>query len=287
VIHNSPLQFDTRGLEKFSLVEWPGKIAAIIFTGGCNFRCPFCHNPELVDGLNKTPPYPWKEIEKFLDKKKGWVDAIMITGGEPTIHADLPKILRIIKNKGYLTGIATNGSNPEMLREIIEKKLIDRICMDVKSSLDKYEEVHGTPILSSSGDPALREGRGEVRGSRNNSPGSRLPVSKHGAGSGQDDNQSNGSIVEEIKRSIELIKGGGVEYEFKLTIVPGIVAKKDIPKIGELIKGVKKLVLQQFRPQKTLDKSYQSKVPYCRDEIIEMAKELEKYVEEVDTSFIE
>ena len=237
---NNESQFDARGLEKFSLVEWPGKITAIIFTGGCNFRCPFCHNPELVTDLDKTPVYPWKEIEKFLDKKIGWVDAIMITGGEPTIHADLPKILKIIKDKGYLTGVATNGSNPEMLRKIIEEKLVDRVCMDVKSSLENYPEACGA---------------------KNNS--------------------------EKISESIEIIKNSGIEYEFKLTVVPGIVTKEDIPKIGEMIKGAKKIYLQQFRPFKTLDKSYQNKVPYDKDEIVSMAKELEKYIDEVNLEFIE
>jgi len=238
--NNSNLQFDTRGLEKFSLVEWPGKITAIIFTGGCNFRCPFCHNPELVTDLAKTPAYPWEEIEKFLDKKVGWVDAIMITGGEPTIHADLPKVLKIIKGKGYLTGIATNGSNPEMLQKIIEDKLVDRICMDVKSSLEKYPEACGSKV-----------------------------------------------DMETIKKSAEIIKSGGVEYEFKLTLVPGLVQKEDMAKIGGQVKGAKKLTLQQFRPLKALDKSYENKVPYGKDEIAAMAKELESYVSGVNLDFID
>jgi len=240
-----PLNFDTRGLEKFSLVEWSGKITAIVFTGGCNFRCPFCHNPELVTELDKTPLYPWSEIEKFLDRKSGWVDAIMITGGEPTIHADLPKTLRIIRDKGYLVGIATNGTNPEMLQKIIDDKLVDRICMDVKSNPDKYAEACGM-VLSSAG-----------------------------------------NTVEKIKKSIEIIKSSNVEYEFKLTVVPGIVREEDIPKIGELIKGAKKISLQQFRPLKTLDKSYRDKVPYGKSEIEHMAKELEKYVSKVNLDFIE
>jgi len=241
---SNSLQFDTRGLEKFSLVEWPGKITAIIFTGGCNFHCPFCHNPELVTGLDKTPVYPWLEIEKFLDRKEGWIDAIMITGGEPTIHADLPKILKIIKDKGYLTGIATNGSNPEMLQKIISEKLIDRICMDIKSSLEKYPEACG------------------------------MVGTRHGA------------FLQEIQSSIEIINNSPINYEFRLTLVPDIVTREDIPKIGKLIKGAKKISLQQFRHIKTLDKSYQSKVPYGRDEITEMGKELEKYAEEVNLDFI-
>jgi pyruvate formate lyase activating enzyme len=243
MLHNSPLQFDTRGLEKFSLVEWPGKMAAIIFTGGCNFRCPFCHNPELIDinHENVPPAYPWEEIDKFLEKKKGWIDAIMITGGEPTIHPDLPKVLKKIKEKGFSVGVATNGGNPEMLSDIIKNKLVDRICLDIKGSPNKYP----------------------------------LAIGK------------NDYDIAPIKKSVDSVINGSVPYELRITIVPGITEKEDILEIGEFIKGAKKIVLQQFRPLKTLDKSYQSKVPYCKDEIIEMAKELEKYVEEVNLDFIE
>lgn len=250
MILNSDL--DIRGLEKFSLVEWPGKIAAIIFTGGCNFRCPFCHNPELINITDKeTPPrYPLSEIEKFLSEKIGWVDAIMVTGGEPTIQTELPNFLEHLKNKGYLCGVATNGTNPEMLGEIIEKKIIDRVCMDIKSNLKKY------PVAS-------------------------------GLSTGSESSASFIGVVEKIKKSISLLKKSPIDYELHLTIVPGLIDKSDICEIGELVQGTKKIVLQQFRPLKTLDKSYQNKVPYCKDEIITMGKELEKYVEEVDTSFID
>jgi len=237
---NNQFQFDARGLEKFSLVEWPGKIAAIIFTGGCNFRCPFCHNPELVTDLAKTPPYPWEEIKRFLDKKAGWVDAIMITGGEPTIHPDLPKVLKLIKEKGYLVGVETNGTNPEMLEKIVNEKLADRISMDVKNSLDKYEMTVGAKV-----------------------------------------------DTDRIKKSIELLKNSPIEYEFRITLAPGLVEKEDIAKVGELIKGAKKITPQQFRPLRNLDKSYENKVPYGKDEILAMARELESYVDEVNLEFID
>ena len=228
------------GLQKFSLVEWPGKMAAIIFTGGCNFRCHFCHNPGLVTELDKTPIYPWEEVTKFLDKKVGWIDAIMITGGEPTIHPELPKFLEMIKEKGYLVGLATNGTNPKMLKELVEKKIIDKINMDVKSTPSKYS------LATNSREENL----------------------------------------ENVKKSIDFLLKNKVDYEFKITVVPEIVNKEDIPQIGNLIKGAKKVTLQQFRPLKTLDKTYESKVPYREEEIKEMAKELGKYVGEVNLDFI-
>lgn len=216
-------------------------MAAIIFTGGCNFRCPFCHNPELITGLDETPVYPWKEIDKFLDKKKGWIDAIMITGGEPTINPDLPQVLKKIRDKGYLVGVATNGGNPEMLDKIVNEKLVDRICLDIKSSPSKYHLATGN------------------------------------------DNYD----IAPLKKSVDSIINGEIPYELRMTLVPGITVKEDISEIGEFVKGAKKIVLQQFRPIKTLDKNYQKRVPYCKDEIIEMAKELEKYVEEVNLDFID
>lgn len=244
MIHTKNLQFDARGLEKFSLVEWPGKICAIIFTAGCNFRCPFCHNPELVTGLANTPAYPWEEIEKFLDKKIGWIDAVEITGGEPTLQPDLPKVCKILKNKGFMVSVATNGTNPEMLEKLIPEKLVDRVQMDIKNSLDKYGIATGDAI-------------------------DKEPLN------------------EAIKKSVEILKNSPIEYGFRTTIVPDLIKIEDMEGLGELIKGAKKISLQQFRPLRTLDKSYQSKVPYCKEEIIAMGKKLEKYVEEVNLEFID
>lgn len=232
---------DIYGLQKFSLVEWPGKMSAIIFTGGCNFRCPFCHNPELVSDLEKVPIYPLKEVEDFLNKKMGWIDAIIVTGGEPTIHKDLPELFLKIKEKNYLSGIATNGTNPEMLKELIEKKLLDKIAMDIKSSESKY---------------ALATGRSDLD-------------------------------FKKIKESIQIIKDSNLFYDFKLTLAPEIVTKEDLEDIGKNIEGAEKLTLQQFRPLKTLDKTWQNKLPYSLEQIKEMKEILEKYVKKVSLEFIE
>lgn len=135
------------GLEKFSLVEWPGKISGIVFTGGCNFRCPFCHNPELIDLTSaeesRVKPFLWSEIEAFLEAKRGWLDAIIVTGGEPTLHASLPDFFRLIKGMGYSAALETNGSNPEMIECLLREKLLDRIQMDIKSSLTNYGAATG------------------------------------------------------------------------------------------------------------------------------------------------
>jgi len=128
------------GFQKFSLIDYPGKISCIVFTQGCNFRCPYCHNPELIPF---TPLVKIKEetILSFLEKRKGKIDAVVITGGEPTIHQDLLKFIQKIKEIGYLIKLDTNGSNPEMLEIIINHNLVDYIAMDIKAPLEKYREV--------------------------------------------------------------------------------------------------------------------------------------------------
>ena len=128
------------GFQKFSLIDYPGKISCIVFTQGCNFRCPYCHNPELIPF---TPLVKIKEetILSFLEKRKGKIDAVVITGGEPTMQQDLLKFIQKIKERGYLIKLDTNGSNPEMLEIIINHSLVDYIAMDIKAPLEKYKEV--------------------------------------------------------------------------------------------------------------------------------------------------
>ena len=134
------------GFQKFSLIDFPGKISAIIFTQGCNFRCPYCHNPELVDPQNFSDEIPEKEIFDFLKKRQGKLDAVCITGGEPTLHLDLPEFLKKIKKMGYLIKLDTNGTNPDMLHQVISEKLADYLAMDIKAPLAKYAVVAGKPV---------------------------------------------------------------------------------------------------------------------------------------------
>ncbi len=132
------------GLQKTTLIDYPKKIACIIFLYGCNFRCGFCHNPELV--LHKPEAeYSEKEILEFLKKRKGQLEGVCITGGEPLLDLDLD-FLKKIKELGYLIKIDTNGSFPEKLKEIINNKLVDYIAMDIKSSKEKYEKIVNAKI---------------------------------------------------------------------------------------------------------------------------------------------
>lgn len=134
------------GLQKVSLMDYPGKIGAIVFTQGCNFRCPYCHNPELVDPGRYQECLPEEEFFSFLEKRRGKIEAITVTGGEPTIQNDLPPFIERIKAMGYLIKLDTNGSHPEVLEELIRHELLDYIAMDIKAPYAKYAAITRTPI---------------------------------------------------------------------------------------------------------------------------------------------
>jgi len=129
------------GFQKFSLIDYPDKICAIVFTQGCNFRCPYCHNPELVDPKKFGIELNKDEILSFLDRRKGKLGAVTTTGGEPLLQSDLSAFLSAIKGLGYLVKLDTNGSFPSRLKKIIELKSVDYLAMDIKTSLDKYHQV--------------------------------------------------------------------------------------------------------------------------------------------------
>ena len=134
------------GIEKLSLVDFDGYISCTLFTSGCNYRCPFCHNSPLI---KEQPSLNMEEILNYLSARKKMLDAVVITGGEPTLHKELPSVLKQIKDLGYIIKLDTNGTNPKMLKELIDKKLIDYVAMDIKASSNCYSLVTGVinPLL--------------------------------------------------------------------------------------------------------------------------------------------
>lgn len=129
---------EIKGLQKTSLIDYPGKISSVVFLGGCNFRCGFCFNSQIVLKPESVPTIPEEKFFEEIGKRKGFIDGIVVTGGEPTIHKELPAFLGKIKKEGFLVKLDTNGSNPEMLEELLEGKLVDFIAMDIKTSFKKY-----------------------------------------------------------------------------------------------------------------------------------------------------
>lgn len=132
-------------LQKISLIDYPGKVCSVIFLTKCNFRCGYCHNPELVFDLD-LPGIKEEEVFKLLDERKGFIDGVCITGGEPTLHKDLPFLIKKIKERGLKVKLDTNGTNPEMLKQLIKDKLVDFVAMDVKNVFEKYEETTNSKV---------------------------------------------------------------------------------------------------------------------------------------------
>jgi len=226
ILTETKLTVKIKGFQGTSLIDYPGKVAAIIFTGGCNFRCPFCHNPELVVG--DLPDIPLEKILSELERRRGFIEAVSITGGEPFIFRDIHLFTEMIKERGFSVKIDTNGSFPERLKKVLDNESVDFVAMDVKSSFDNYPVAAGVKV-----------------------------------------------DVEKIAESIEMIKEWDGESEFRVTVVPKIVGEDDIVKLASILKGSKKVVLQQFRNRVTLDPDFRKLYPYSPDVILHFAKILE------------
>jgi pyruvate formate lyase activating enzyme len=201
------------GLQKQSLIEYPGKISAVIFLGSCNLRCQFCYVPHLVlpEEIKKQKEIPQKEIFSFLKERKNFLEAVAITGGEPTINKDLPKIIKKIKKLGYLVELETNGTNPEMLKSLIEEKLIDYVAMDIKHRLDdfkKYKEITGGVLTK--------------------------------------------KMFENIKKSVKILLSGKIDYELRTTIIKEFHKKEDILEICKEIQRAKTYYLQNYQKNHTI-----------------------------------
>ena len=131
------------GLIKFTLIDYPGHVAAVVFTQGCNFRCRYCHNPELVYPHLLQESMPKDDVLSFLRKRKGTLEGVVITGGEPTLHLGLIDFMAEIKALGYKIKLDTNGTKPKVLQEAIERQLVDFVAMDLKAPLEKYSLITG------------------------------------------------------------------------------------------------------------------------------------------------
>lgn len=134
---------DFSGWLKLTLVDYDNHIATTFFTAGCNFRCPFCQNSELVLTPDKAPRIPWEELVKYLKKRQGIIEGVCITGGEPTLMPDLEEKIREIKSLGYDVKLDTNGSHPEIVERLLNEHLVDYIAMDIKNSEDNYPSTVG------------------------------------------------------------------------------------------------------------------------------------------------
>ena len=194
------------GFHKTTLLDYPGCIAAAIFTGGCNFRCPFCHNSGLVQDPFKEGLVPEDEVLAFLDKRKKILKGVCITGGEPTLQPDLPDFIGKVRKMGYRVKLDTNGYRPEVLRELLESGLLDYAAMDIKNCPEKYGAAAGL-----------------------------IPPGNAG-----------GFELGKIEESIKLLLDGQIDYEFRTTVVKELHTVEDIAAIGAWVKGTPAYYLQKF-----------------------------------------
>ena len=137
--------FKIGGIQKTTLLDFPQKIAAIVFTQGCNFRCGYCHNPELLEFSSKTE-YTTSDFFEFLSTRKGKLDGVVITGGEPTVQSGLYEFIEKIKSSGFDVKLDTNGTNPDIIEKLLDDNLLDYIAMDIKSPLEKYSQIVGNSV---------------------------------------------------------------------------------------------------------------------------------------------
>lgn len=226
---------EIKGLQKTSLIDYPGRVCCVIFFGGCDFHCPFCHNTELVLNPEKLPAIPEEEFLGFLTKRKKWLDGVVLGGGEPCIQQGLPGFIRKIKNLGFLVKLDTNGSKPEMLERLLKEKLLDYVAMDIKASLEKYDQAAGVKVNKNT-----------------------------------------------VQRSIDLIRNSGVEYEFRITVLPRLHSKQDLFSIGKWLRGSRRFFIQQFRNEKTLNPEFQKEDVFKPEELNEFKDMLKPYFKEVE-----
>jgi len=217
------------GIQKTSLVDFPDHVASVLFAPGCNLRCPFCHNWRIV--VDPKPPFLNEELAlKILEERRAFVDSVVVSGGEPTIHKDLPRFLKKLKDKGFMVKLDTNGFNPRMVEECLP--FVDFVALDVKTSLDKYGRLGAADIS-------------------------------------------------EFLRTVEMLKTGKVDHEFRATVVPGFVDAEDVTKMGEFVRGVKAFAFQQFVAGDTLDRGLNTVKPYSPERIAGFAESMKKYAENV------
>lgn len=136
------MSFSIKGFLETSLVDWPGKISSVVFLPHCNFRCPSCHNHDLVLNPDRVPNIPLSYVLQQIKKYKGWIDGVCITGGEPTLFPDLVQLIKHFRNEQMLIKLDTNGSHPEVLEQLIQDHLVDYVAMDVKAPLDQESYSH-------------------------------------------------------------------------------------------------------------------------------------------------
>ena len=219
------------GLQKMTITDFPENVACILFLKGCNFRCPYCQNSELIDYKIDDNYILKEEVFDFLKKRQGILDGVVISGGEPTVNKDLPKLIKEIRDLGFKIKLDTNGTNPQMLKELLEDGLIDYVAMDIKNVQTKYLETAGL-------------------------------------------SEKNVQILENVQKSIDILKKSKVDHEFRTTIMKNYHNIEDLEEINKLIGKDEKYFIQNFEDSEyVLDHNIE---PFSEKELKEIKNKLTK-----------
>lgn len=227
------MSLDRLGLQRTSTLDYPGRVAAVVFTSGCSLRCPYCHNPELARGHMPSSFVSRRDVMAFLQKRSAVLEGIVITGGEPLIHADLPALIREIADLGYTVKLDTTGLFPDMLQKVLAIPAVRCVAMDLKTMPECYHRVTASD-----------------------------------RGSAIDTFSSNRTAS--LLRSISLLRewrdegSNGVDrrLEFRTTCTPGVVTPEDLESIPLLLVAGDRWILNQFRPGNCLEPEYDTLTPY-------------------------
>ncbi|MBQ7066204.1 MAG: anaerobic ribonucleoside-triphosphate reductase activating protein [Lachnospiraceae bacterium] len=229
------------GLNKTTLLDYPEHVAATVFLGGCNFRCPFCHNSDLVLRPDSLQLIPKEEFFSFLKKRTHILTGVCVSGGEPTLYKELPDFIKIIKDMGFLVKLDTNGSNPAVIEHLLKENLLDYIAMDIKGEKEKYGEIVGfTP--------------------RNNTKIQDFQIGL-------------------IEAAVEIIRNSGILYEFRTTVIKEFHTKESFEKIGLWLHGSDNYFLQNFENSpNVILAGFHS---YEKEELLEFSKVLTPHFKKV------
>ena len=212
---------------KTSWIDYPDKIASVIYTRGCNFNCPFCHNKDLI--YDKTLMVSQEEVWQHLKKRKNILEGVVISGGEPTLQKDLVAFIGKIKDLGYKVKLDTNGYSPQILKKLLDLNLLDYIAMDIKNTFENYKATAGLSLN-----------------------------------------------LNHIEESIELIKNSGTDYEFRTTWMKSFHDLSKVDSIGDMIKGAKRYVFQQYQysNKQIVDEDFKY---FTKEEMAPMTQRLKEY----------
>ena len=235
--------------QKLTLLDFPGKTACTVFTPGCNFRCGYCHNPELVLPERSPELIAEEKFFAFLDQRKGLLDGVCVTGGEPTLQKDLPEFLKKIRKRGFAVKLDTNGSEPVVIEKLFQARLLDYVALDIKASILRPS---ASPGATEDKSPDNYEKLTGVKG-----------------------------IAEKVRTSKNLIEQSGVDYELRTTLVREIHDEAEFGKILEFVRGTPKFFLQNFQASGgCLDPAFERMHGFTKAELEKMCERAKEFVGE-------